>query len=39
MNIELDTTKSYYIAAAPQCPFPDYFLGETLNNAWLDFVM
>ncbi|KAG2208845.1 hypothetical protein INT46_003626 [Mucor plumbeus] len=38
-NYELDTTKSYYIAAAPQCPFPDYFVGETLNNAWLDFVI
>ncbi|KAI8645896.1 glycoside hydrolase superfamily [Parasitella parasitica] len=38
-NYELDTAKSYYIAAAPQCPFPDYFVGEALNNAWFDFVM
>ncbi|KAL7318714.1 Chitinase 2 [Mucor circinelloides] len=38
-NYELDASKSYYIAAAPQCPFPDYFVGDTLNNAWFDFVM
>ncbi|GAN03061.1 chitinase [Mucor ambiguus] len=38
-NYELDTSKSYYIAAAPQCPFPDYFVGDTLNHAWFDFVM
>ncbi|CEP08376.1 hypothetical protein [Parasitella parasitica] len=38
-NYKLDTAKSYYMAAAPQCPFPDYFVGETLNNAWFDFVI
>lgn len=36
---ETDPSKTYYIAAAPQCPFPDYFVGDTLNDAWIDFVM
>ncbi|KAG2205516.1 hypothetical protein INT47_005890 [Mucor saturninus] len=38
-NYETDTSKTYYIAAAPQCPYPDYFVGDTLNDAWIDFVM
>ncbi|GAA5808973.1 hypothetical protein MFLAVUS_002373 [Mucor flavus] len=38
-NYETDSSKTYYIAAAPQCPFPDYFVGDALNEAWFDFVM
>ncbi|KAI9257923.1 glycoside hydrolase superfamily [Sporodiniella umbellata] len=34
-----DKSKEYYIAAAPQCPFPDFFLGDTLDQSWFDFVM
>ncbi|KAG0740629.1 hypothetical protein G6F57_005426 [Rhizopus arrhizus] len=34
-----ETSKEYYIAAAPQCPFPDFFLGETLDSSWFDFIM
>lgn len=37
--IELDKSKTYYVAAAPQCPFPDLYVGDVLNNAWFDFVM
>ncbi|KAF9114212.1 Chitinase 1 [Mortierella sp. AM989] len=33
-----DTHKSYYISAAPQCPFPDAYLGVTLQTAWIDMV-
>ncbi|KAI8351239.1 glycoside hydrolase superfamily, partial [Mortierella sp. GBAus27b] len=33
-----DTRKQYYISAAPQCPFPDAYLGATLQSAWLDMV-
>ncbi|KAI8319943.1 glycoside hydrolase, partial [Martensiomyces pterosporus] len=33
-----DPSKKYYIAAAPQCPFPDAYLGSTLNSAWFDMV-
>ncbi|KAK9695814.1 Chitinase 2 [Basidiobolus ranarum] len=33
-----DTSKKYYITSAPQCPFPDAFLGTTLNTAWFDMV-
>ncbi|KAJ1726213.1 Chitinase 2 [Coemansia biformis] len=33
-----DTSKPYYIAAAPQCPFPDAYLGPTLDSAWFDMV-
>ncbi|KAH8548638.1 chitinase 1 [Umbelopsis sp. PMI_123] len=33
-----DTSKSYYISGAPQCPFPDAYLGAVLNSAWFDFV-
>ncbi|CAO3609069.1 unnamed protein product [Mucor hiemalis] len=38
-NYDTDTSKTYYVAAAPQCPFPDYFVGDTLNDAWFDFVL
>ncbi|KAG0308611.1 Chitinase 1, partial [Dissophora globulifera] len=30
--------KKYYISAAPQCPFPDSYLGATLQTAWVDMV-
>ncbi|KAJ1944633.1 Chitinase 2, partial [Linderina macrospora] len=33
-----DSSKRYYIAAAPQCPFPDAYLGPVLNSAWFDMV-
>ncbi|KAJ1668808.1 Chitinase 2 [Coemansia sp. RSA 1646] len=33
-----DQSKEYYIAAAPQCPYPDAYLGSTLNSAWFDMV-
>ncbi|KAJ2615668.1 Chitinase 2, partial [Coemansia sp. RSA 1365] len=33
-----DTSKKYYIAAAPQCPYPDAYLESTLNSAWFDMV-
>ncbi|KAJ1668782.1 Chitinase 2 [Coemansia sp. RSA 1813] len=33
-----DTSKKYYITGAPQCPFPDAYLGSTLNSAWFDMV-
>ncbi|KAG2180113.1 hypothetical protein INT43_003901 [Umbelopsis isabellina] len=33
-----DTSKQYYISGAPQCPYPDAYLGSTLDAAWFDFV-
>ncbi|KAJ2483840.1 Chitinase 2 [Coemansia sp. RSA 2320] len=33
-----DPSKQYYIASAPQCPFPDAYLGSSLNSAWFDMV-
>ncbi|KAK9765142.1 Chitinase 2 [Basidiobolus ranarum] len=33
-----DTSKKYYITGAPQCPFPDAFLGSALTSAWFDMV-
>ncbi|KAF9435576.1 Chitinase 1 [Entomortierella beljakovae] len=33
-----DPSKRYYISAAPQCPFPDAYLGQTLQSAWIDMV-
>ncbi|KAJ2690798.1 Chitinase 2 [Coemansia spiralis] len=33
-----DPGRQYYIAAAPQCPFPDAYLGSTLNSGWFDMV-
>jgi hypothetical protein len=29
---------SYYVTAAPQCPFPDAEIGNALNNAFFDAV-
>lgn len=33
-----DTSKSYYIAAAPQCVIPDHYLDTVIKNADLDFL-
>lgn len=33
-----DKSKTYYIAGAPQCPFPDVYLDDALEHAWFDFV-
>ncbi|KAF9953545.1 Chitinase 1 [Mortierella alpina] len=33
-----DPKKQYYISAAPQCPYPDAYLGATLQSAWVDMV-
>ncbi|KAJ2725423.1 Chitinase 2 [Coemansia sp. Benny D115] len=33
-----DPSRQYYIAAAPQCPYPDAYLGNVLNSAWFDMV-
>ncbi|KAL1918800.1 uncharacterized protein VTP21DRAFT_2822 [Calcarisporiella thermophila] len=33
-----ESGRRYYIAAAPQCPYPDGFLDQALNNAWFDMV-
>lgn len=30
-------SKQYYISAAPQCPYPDYSVGDLLANAEVDF--
>ncbi|KAF9970158.1 Chitinase 1, partial [Actinomortierella ambigua] len=32
------SSKSFYITAAPQCPYPDHALSATLNSAWFDLV-
>ena len=32
-----DTSKSYYISGAPQCPIPDSHLSAALSSAWFDF--
>ncbi|KAK9476621.1 glycoside hydrolase superfamily, partial [Lipomyces japonicus] len=29
---------TYYVSAAPQCPFPDASVGDALDNAYFDFV-
>lgn len=33
-----DSSKEYYISAAPQCPYPDASVGDLLSNADVDFV-
>ncbi|AOA63547.1 Endochitinase [Komagataella phaffii CBS 7435] len=33
-----DPSRTYYIAAAPQCPYPDASVGDVLANADVDFV-
>lgn len=32
-----DTTKTYYLSAAPQCPYPDASVGEYLSGVDVDF--
>lgn len=32
-----DSSKSYYLSASPQCPYPDQSVGDLLTNANLDF--
>ncbi|KAJ1944246.1 Chitinase 2 [Linderina pennispora] len=38
LHYKSDPSKRYYIASAPQCPFPDTYLGPVLNSAWFDMV-
>ncbi|EJD48950.1 glycoside hydrolase, partial [Auricularia subglabra TFB-10046 SS5] len=38
LRSHFDSSKKYYVTAAPQCVFPDANLGETLNNAEIDAV-
>ena len=33
-----DKSKKYYVTAAPQCPFPDAYLGPVLDAADVDAV-
>ena len=33
-----DSSKSYYISAAPQCPLPDAYLNTVLTGAHVDFI-
>ncbi|RCK66018.1 Chitinase 3 [Candida viswanathii] len=33
-----DTSKSYYLGAAPQCPYPDASVGDLLQKSDIDFV-
>jgi chitinase len=30
--------RQYLIGAAPQCPFPDAYLGDALSKSWFDYV-
>ncbi|XP_048325598.2 hevamine-A-like [Ziziphus jujuba] len=32
------STKTYYLSAAPQCPYPDYYLGTAIDTGLFDFV-
>lgn len=32
-----DTSKKYYLSAAPQCPYPDASVGQLLENVPIDF--
>lgn len=34
---DTDTSKTYYLSAAPQCPYPDASTGEMLANVDMDF--
>ncbi|KAI9480242.1 glycoside hydrolase superfamily [Zychaea mexicana] len=35
---EEDSSKDYYVTAAPQCPFPDAMLGEVIDDVGIDAV-
>ncbi|KAK9720427.1 Chitinase 2 [Basidiobolus ranarum] len=37
-HFDSDKSRKYFTTAAPQCPFPDYFLGNALDQAWFDMV-
>lgn len=37
--MDADKSRRYYLAAAPQCPFPDLSVGEVINAVAMDFVM
>ncbi|KAK6201438.1 glycoside hydrolase superfamily [Scheffersomyces amazonensis] len=32
-----DDSKTYYLSASPQCPFPDQYVGDALSSADFDF--
>ena len=34
-----DTSKSYYLSAAPQCVVPDQHLSTVIAQAWFDFIL
>ncbi|OJJ48503.1 hypothetical protein ASPZODRAFT_1611365 [Penicilliopsis zonata CBS 506.65] len=36
--MDADTSKQYYLSSAPQCPFPDAYDKDVLNNVPLDVV-
>ncbi|KAK6197844.1 glycoside hydrolase superfamily [Scheffersomyces amazonensis] len=36
-NFSSDSSKTYYISAAPQCPYPDQSVGDLLSQANVDF--
>ncbi|RLV90511.1 Chitinase 2 [Spathaspora sp. JA1] len=33
-----DSSKSYYLSAAPQCPYPDAYVGDLIANVPLDYI-
>lgn len=33
-----DTSRAYYLSAAPQCPYPDAYVGTALSNSVFDFI-
>lgn len=33
-----DTSKAYYLSAAPQCPYPDAYVGTALSSSVFDFI-
>ncbi|KAI5857367.1 glycoside hydrolase family 18 protein [Durotheca rogersii] len=38
--MDADTSKKYYLSAAPQCPYPDHAMNDMLNGATsFDFIM
>lgn len=34
---DADTSKDYYLSAAPQCPYPDASVGQLLEQSYIDF--
>jgi len=37
-NFANDTTKTYYMSGAPQCPLPDAYLNTALTTSYFDFI-